>query len=49
MRKRRHHNNKGTQRTKADKRQFEVEQMACKIFGERIRKIAGKLIIKEKV
>jgi len=48
MKRRRHHNNKGIRRTKAGKRQFEVERMAQKIFGKGIRKVIGKLIIREK-
>jgi hypothetical protein len=49
MKRRRHHNNKGTQRTKVDKRQFEVDQMARKIFGKKMRRVPSKLFtIKEK-
>ena len=46
MRKRRHHNNKGYRANKNGRRSLEVEQMARRLFGARITKIADSLFIK---
>lgn len=48
MRRRPHHNNNGHRSTRRGRRSLEVEQMARRVFGRRVHRIADKLFIREK-
>jgi hypothetical protein len=47
-RKRRHHNNVARRSTLRGKREREVERMAKRIFGKKIRKISNTIFVKER-